>query len=140
MARSLVFAGVELHPDGSVRHRGEWQDTSACHAEVQTAGQVRDRATLTRVAGGALVAGPVGAIVGGLLRKRVDEQQGWLLITGDRHDWVVQLRPDQLGDAQQFAITVNNAAREQQQKEAEAAAPAVQPYRRNRGVYRPGLR
>lgn len=102
-------------------------------------GQVRDRATLTRVAGGALVAGPVGAVVGALLRKRVDERQAWLVVTGDQYDWVVEVRPTQLGQAREFAAAINAAARAAQEEQP-GLVETAQPYRRAVGVYRPGLR
>lgn len=142
MARGATFAGVELHTEGFVRYRGEQQDVASCHATVDTAGSVRDRATLTRVLGGAVVAGPVGAIVGGLLRKRVDERQVLLVVAGDRYDWVVEVPARLLGEAHRFAGRLNRTAA---LAAAEAAAaqvvpgPAPEPYRRRTGVYRAGL-
>lgn len=118
MARNVSFAGVELHPDGSVHYRGEWQDTSACYATVDTAGQIRGRATLTRVSAGAVIAGPVGAVVGALFRKRVDERECWLVIAGDRFDWVVPVRPNLQGQARQFAAQLNTQARDWAGREA----------------------
>lgn len=110
MARSTTFAGVELHPDGSLRYRGDWQSTSTCHATVDTVGAIRDRATVTRVVAGAVLAGPVGAVVGGLLRKRVDDRQVWLTITGGEQDWVVEVALGSQKQAQTFAAAVNAAA------------------------------
>lgn len=134
----MTFAGVELHPDGSLRYRGDWQNTSACHATVDTAGNLRDRATVTRVVAGAVVAGPVGAILGGLFRKRVDDTQTWLVITGEK-DWVVPVARSLAGMARQFAARVNNEARERAVLET-PTAPPVQPSKPKPGVYRPGLR
>jgi hypothetical protein len=42
--------------------------------------------------GGALVAGPVGAAIGGLPRKRVDERECYLFVTGQM-DWAIPIRP-----------------------------------------------
>jgi hypothetical protein len=118
VARSVSFAGVELHPDGSVRYAGEWQDTSACFATVDTVGQIRGRATLTRVSAGALIAGPVGAVVGALFRKRMDERECWLVVAGDRYDWVVPVRPHLQGQARQFAAALNTQARQWAERQA----------------------
>lgn len=137
MARSERFAGVEIHPDGSLRYGGEWQDTATCHAEVETAGQVRDRATLTRVVGGALVAGPVGAVVGGLFRKRVDDREVWLVVTGDKHDWVVPVRSAQLKQARLFVAEVNSAARSWAERVTHVERV---PSRPRSNVYQPGMR
>lgn len=139
MSRSFTFAGLELHPDGSVRYGGEWQNTSSCHAMVETAGTIRDRATLTRVVGGALVAGAVGAIVGGMFRKRVDDTQTWLIITGEK-DWAVPVPRSLAGMARQFAAVLNNEARALLEAETTPAVPAPVPSTPRRGVYQPGLR
>jgi hypothetical protein len=32
MTRPLSFAGVEIHPDGYIRYRDQWQSTSTCKA------------------------------------------------------------------------------------------------------------
>lgn len=103
--------GVELG-DGTLSYSGRTQPLAGCHAYVDTVGAVRDRATLTRVVGGAVVAGPVGAIVGGLLRKRVDEREFYLFITGEQ-DWVIPIRQSLAAQARSFAAGLNTAAREQ---------------------------
>lgn len=118
--RGVMFAGVIVHSDGSTRYKGEWQDTSACHATVDSAGSVRDRATVTRMAGGALVAGPVGAVLGALFRKRVDEREVYLIVTGDRYDWVVPVRPAESALAHRFAAELNTRARQMAEVEAGA--------------------
>lgn len=118
MARSVSFAGVEIHPDGSVRHGGEWQSTSSVRASVETVGQIRERSTLTRVGAGATLGGPIGAVLGALLRKKVDDREVYLAIDGDQYGWMVQVRPAQSGAARQFAAAVNNAAREWAKKDA----------------------
>lgn len=140
MARSVTFAGVELHPDGSVRYRGEWQNTRSCHAEVESVGQIRSRATVTRIVGGAIVAGPVGAIVGGLLRKRVDDREVYLLVTGDTADWLVPVSSQRGKEARFFAAALNRAAREAADREFTPAVELPVSTGPKRGVYRPGLR
>lgn len=115
--RSVTFAGVELHPDGSVRYGGEWQDTSSCRAYVETGGELDRRSTLTRVGVGTLVAGPVGAIVGGMFRKRLDHRELHLLIDGDRMSWLVPVHPSCGPQARRFANVLNNQARQWAEKE-----------------------
>lgn len=117
MARSVTFGGVEIHPDGSVRHGGEWQNTSSCNAYVETAGQLRQRSTLTRVGAGAVIAGPVGAVLGAFFRKKVDEREVYLMVEGDKYAWMVKVHPSRSVEARRFATALNNAAREWADKE-----------------------
>lgn len=117
MSRRLVFAGIELHPDGSVRCGDEWQNTSSCRAYVETGGQISRRPTLTRVGAGALVAGPVGAILGGMFSKKVDQRELYLMIDGDKASWLVPVHPRRSGEARQFANAVNSSARDWAEKE-----------------------
>lgn len=112
MSKSVTFAGVNLHPDGSIRYRGEWQNTSSCRASVESVGEIRQRWTLHRVGAGAVVAGPLGAVVGALLRKKVDDRELYLSIDGDSADWLIEVDPRRAAEARRFASTVNNAARE----------------------------
>lgn len=51
---------------------------SECHAEIIEGGQ-RQRMTVTRIGAGALLAGPVGAIIGGMSKK--DLSKNWIIIT-----------------------------------------------------------
>lgn len=117
MARSLTFGGVEIHPDGSVRYGGEWQNASSCTAYVETAGQLRERSTLTRVGAGAVIAGPVGAVLGALFRKKVDEREVYLMVEGDKSAWLVKVHPSRSMEARRFAVALNNASREWAAKE-----------------------
>lgn len=134
-----VFAGVRLDPSGTVTFQGVEQSVTGCHAVVDSVGAIRDRATLTRVVGGAVVAGPLGAVIGGLLRKRVDERQVFLLISGPRLDWVVPVKTWQVGEAQRFAAVLNTAAKLPPTLTEVVPDPQVQPYRRRSGVYQPGM-
>jgi hypothetical protein len=140
--RIVAQFGVEVSTDGTLTWRGQSQQLASCHAYVDTIGQIRDRATLTRVVGGALVAGPVGAVVGGLLRKRVDERECYLLITGEK-DWAIEVQPSLAPRARTFAAWLNTQARERAELErrfAVAAAEGEQEKarmdRRRVGVYR----
>lgn len=56
-------------------------------AEYEPGSAVGGRTTLTRVAAGAIVAGPVGAIVGGMFKK--DRSRGYVSITFPDGDVVV---------------------------------------------------
>lgn len=48
-------------------------------AEYDAGGNLGKRTTVSRVAAGAVIAGPVGAIVGGLIRK--DRSKGYVTVT-----------------------------------------------------------
>jgi hypothetical protein len=52
---------------------------AGAHAEYEPGADISGRTTLTRVAAGAIIAGPVGAVVGGLFKK--DRARGYVSIT-----------------------------------------------------------
>lgn len=114
-----TFNGVTVQWDGSITFGDEWQNTSRVHAEVETTGEVLERSTVTRVVAGAVIAGPVGLLLGGLLRKRTDLRDRVLLITGE-HDWVVPVAQHQVKQAHEFTRLINAQAREWSAKESAA--------------------
>ena len=80
-------------------------------AVVDSAGQLSRRPTLSRVAMGAVLAGQLGAIGGGLLQKKEDSRQIFILIDGTKVAWAVPVKPEQFVDATQFAAKFNSAAK-----------------------------
>ncbi len=76
---------------------------------------VRSRRTLTRIAAGGVVAGPVGALAGAMLKKqtnvKVDSRELYLLIDGP--DWAVLQRcnPRSATAVRRFAQAINQASR-----------------------------
>lgn len=62
---SLVSGMVSLHSDPRFKKRS----VSGATAAWEQGADAGSRTTLTRVAAGAIIAGPVGAIVGGMFKK-----------------------------------------------------------------------
>ena len=76
-------------------------------AEVDTSDS-RERSTLTRIAAGAIVAGPVGAIVGGMLKKQ--RGRGYLAMYIPAGETIlVDFNPKDATKARAFAIKLNAA-------------------------------
>ncbi len=73
------------------------------------------RSTLTRIATGAVVLGPAGAIVGGLARKnthhKVDNRELYLMAMGPDWQEVVKLDPDAGDKARALMQAINLAGR-----------------------------
>jgi hypothetical protein len=81
-------------------------------AQVETAGNLVRRPTLMRAAAGAVVAGPLGAVLGGAAWKKEDARELYLAIEGK--DWaeLVQLDPRRGSEARALAQRINLAARQ----------------------------
>ncbi len=72
------------------------------------------RSTLTRMAGGALIAGPAGLIVGGLAKKskhhQVDHREIYLMVIGPDWSDVARINPKQGEAARRLMLTIKTAA------------------------------
>lgn len=78
-------------------------------AEYEPGSAVDGRTTLTRVAAGAVIAGPVGAIVGGMFKK--DRAKGYVTVTFPDGDVAVADGPLKDEDKmRRFVAGVNDAA------------------------------
>lgn len=92
--------------------------TPGITAQVDASGDVQkygtSRSTATRVVTGALLAGPVGAVVGGVAKKNNvhtnDTRQLFLIVTGPDWQEVVQLQPALDLQARQFAAALYSVA------------------------------
>ena len=122
---ATLFPGLRFDAD-TATYQGVTQPIAGASAVVDSAGALSRRPTLTRVALGGILAGPLGAIGGGLLQKKNDDRQVFILIDGSKAAWAVPVKPDQLGDATRFAALFNTAAKEAAVAGA-AAEPAVVP-------------
>jgi hypothetical protein len=105
----VLFEDRILTPDG------EHRLSPTVTASVDTAGNLatKSRSTLTRMAVGAMVAGPVGLVAGAAARKskNVDTRELYLQLDGG--DWATTLRcdPDDGEQVRRFAQEINVAAR-----------------------------
>jgi hypothetical protein len=105
--KHTLFEHVIVTPNGDSALVG-------VRAEVDTAGNLttKSRSTLTRMAAGGLVLGPLGSILSlGLKKtKEIDKRELYLLIDAPSASSVVQCPPDDGLKARQFATAVNAAA------------------------------
>lgn len=89
--------------------------TEDARAEVDTAGNLstKSRSTLTRIGAGAVLFGPVGAVVGATAKKSkdVDKRELYLLVEGDGFAGVISCDPDDGAKARDMAQKINLAAR-----------------------------
>lgn len=93
------FAGVRLG-GGQVHYQGKSYPLPAT-ARVETAGQIQERVTATR-----LLATGIFAFA---LKKKKDARELYLTVEGDGWGFVVDVDPNKGAQARQFAMAVTNA-------------------------------
>lgn len=96
------FGGVVLYRDRVVYKR-ETQPLEGLTAKVETAGQLRERVTLTRVAFTGLFAMA--------LKKKKDDREVFLTVEGPGFVWLIEVDRKKDGDARKFAAKVGDASR-----------------------------
>lgn len=105
---------ARVTPTHVVLPQGTFPLTAAVTAGVDTAGNlaVGSRSSLTRIAAGGLLFGPVGAIVGGVAKKRVmhDTRELYLLIQGEGFAALITCHPDDGEKVRRFALALTQAA------------------------------
>jgi len=78
-------------------------------AELHTVDAPAPQATLGRIAAGAVIAGPIGAIVGGMLAK--DRSKGYINLTlADGRMVVSEFPSSRVSDARKFIALINEAS------------------------------
>jgi hypothetical protein len=94
--------------------QGNFRLDQKVNATVDTAGNLATsrRTTFTRVAAGAVLFGPVGAIVGGVAQKNKihDNRELYLMVEGDGFAGLITCNPDDGQKVRQFAMAVKQAA------------------------------
>jgi len=120
-----AFGPVTLHELRIVTPAGE-VPLDGVEATVDSAGNmsITKRATLTRLAVGGLVLGPLGAVLAlGFQKKRThDDRELYLLIEAGPASCVLQVKPDAGTNVRAFAVQVNARARGIGQIRAQVAA------------------
>ena len=120
-----AYGPVTLHALRIVTPAGE-APLDGAEASVETAGALseRKRTTLTRLAVGGALLGPLGAVLalGFPKRKKVDDRELYLLIEAGAASCVLQVQPDDGARVRAFATQVNAAAMLVAQRRARTAA------------------
>lgn len=108
-----TFQKHTLYEHAIVTPNGE-SNLEGVRADVDTAGNLttKSRSTLTRMAAGGLLLGPLGSILSMGLKKtkEIDKRELYLLVDAPSAPSVVQCPPDEGLKAREFATKVNSAA------------------------------
>lgn len=127
------YKSVRLFEDRVVTPHGTFSfHDGMVQAVADTTGNlaVSQRATVTRLATGGCIAGPLGAIMAGVAapkKKEHDTRELYLLIESDAGGSVVECKPDDGAKVRQLAVSISNASKRWSgiQQEAEQAVDAA---------------
>lgn len=86
-------------------------NVTECHAEYVDGGH-RQRMTVTRIGAGALLAGPVGAVIGGMAKK--DLSKSWVILVTPDGDRRIEVKGGQAAKAQEFVFKLEDEAARQE--------------------------
>lgn len=124
-----------LYDDKIVTPSGSHPLTPSVEATVDSAGNLmqKSRSTLTRMGAGAVIAGPVGLLLGAAVKKNraVDARELFLMVQGE--DWADTTNCDPAKEGAKvraFAQAVNVAARNVERVKAERASAVAHGQRR----------
>jgi hypothetical protein len=135
------YAGIKLDTKkGTIKNGRKSYPVAGVTASVESIGEINRRLSLTRTAGGAVLLGPLGALLGGMAKKKQDARQLFLLVEGPDFAWSEEVRfekgvgsttanKDKEKKARKFAAAVTTAGKQataRTEQPAAAAAP-VQP-------------
>lgn len=100
--------GLALTND-KIRYNLKTYPVAGAVAEIDTVDAPAPQATIGRIAAGAVIAGPVGAIVGGMLKK--DRSKGYITITLEDGKVIVSDFPSvKLSVARNLVSLINEAS------------------------------
>jgi hypothetical protein len=125
------YGGVALYEHAVVTPQGTINlEQEPASATVDTAGalvQTR-RSTLTRMATGGILLGPVGILAGGMMKKKgaADTRELYLVVESASVASMVQCRPDDGSRVRQFAMQINNTSRSAPARAPQRAESAAQ--------------
>lgn len=102
------LGGVTFTRD-RISYAGESQPIAGAHVEVLTSGQISRRFDWGNTITGAVLFGPVGAMIGAG-EKKSDDRELYLVIVGAEKQWAAKLNPKDTPLAHGFAAAANTAA------------------------------
>lgn len=102
------FEGLKIKGDRLHKGLGRSWPIAECAAVVDQGANISSRMTATRVVGGAVLLGPLGAILGGLAKK--DRSKVFLAIDVPGDAILIEVKGKHEGKARKFALQVNQAA------------------------------
>ena len=123
--RIATLGPIALHALRIITPAGEVPvDGVAADVDAEGTLDVRKRTTLTRLAVGGALLGPLGAVLalGFPKRRTVDQRELYLLIEAGPASCVLQVHPDKGAEVRGFAVQVNAAAADAARRRGAIAA------------------
>lgn len=102
------LGGVSFTKD-RISYLDDSQPIAGAHVEVLTSGQINRRFDWGNTITGAVLMGPVGAVMGAG-EKKTDDRELYLVVTGSEKQWAAKLNPKDTSLAHGFAASANSAA------------------------------